>query len=226
MAARRFTSGMTLTPPETRASSSMRMQTSSGPPPTPPSSSGSPMPRNPWATMALWISQGNSSVSSISAARGPMTSSAKARATVRNSSCSSLNANPSPVIADIVGAASNSPHYVWRIQHASRSVDPDDQGVALAAATAQGCGTDTSATALELHRQRQHEAGAGGADGVPECHGAAVDVDLAVVDAELLGGVQGDGGEGLVDLVEVEGGGVDAELRRRLGGGVGGLGRQ
>src|SRR5438132_4982553 len=32
-----------------------------------------------------------------------MTSSAKARATVRNSSCSSLNANPSPVIADIVG---------------------------------------------------------------------------------------------------------------------------
>src|SRR5260370_37508090 len=104
------------------------------------------------------------------------------------------------------------------------SADPDDQGVALAAAPAEGCGAHASATALELHRQRQHEARAGGADGVPERHGAAVDVDLVLVDAELPGGVQGDGGEGLVDLVEVEGGGVDAELRRWLGGGPGGPG--
>src|SRR5205807_4237701 len=64
------------------------------------------------------------------------------------------------------------------------------------------------------------------ADGGPERHGATVDVDPVLVHAELLGRVQGDGGEGLVDLVEVEGGGVDAELRRRLGGGVGGLGRE
>src|SRR5260370_22671063 len=78
------------------------------------------------------------------------------------------------------------------------SVDPDDQGVALAAATAEGCGAHASATALELHRKRQHEAGAGGAAGGPERYGAAVDLDPLLVHAELPGGVQGGGRKGLV----------------------------
>jgi hypothetical protein len=40
---------------------------------------------------------------------------------------------------------------------------------------------------------------------VAECHRTAVDVDLLRVDAEVLRAGQADGGERLVDLVEVEG---------------------
>src|SRR5699024_12686264 len=49
------------------------------------------------------------------------------------------------------------------------------------------------------------DAGTGSADRVTERHGASVDVDLVLVDAEVLGTSQTDSGECLVDLVEVEG---------------------
>ena len=79
----------------------------------------------------------------------------------------------------------------------------DDEGVALTAATAQRGRADAAAAPLELERQVQHHAGTGHADRVAERDGAAVDVDLVDVDAELLGGGETDGREGLVDLDEV-----------------------
>ena len=64
------------------------------------------------------------------------------------------------------------------------------------------------------------------ADRVAERDGAAVDVDLVLVDAEVVHRGQADGGEGLVDLEEVDGPEVDAGLAGRLDDGPRGLGQQ
>src|SRR4051794_18622408 len=99
--------------------------------------------------------------------------------------------------------------------------DTHDQRVALAATTTQRGRADAAAAALELERECQHHAGAGHADGVAERDGAAVDVDLGLVDAERAGRGDADRGEGLVELDQVEVGGLDpvllARLRRRVG---------
>ena len=101
--------------------------------------------------------------------------------------------------------------------------DTDDQGVALAAAAAQRSRTDAAAATLQLEREVQDDAGAGHADRVAERDGAAVDVDLVVGEAELAGRGDADGGEGLVELDQVEVGGRDALLLAGLRGGVGRL---
>ena len=68
------------------------------------------------------------------------------------------------------------------------------------------------AAAAQLEQRRERDPGARHADGVAERDGAAVDVDLVLVDAEVVHRGQADGGEGLVDLEEVDGADVDAGL--------------
>src|SRR5699024_9350656 len=101
--------------------------------------------------------------------------------------------------------------------------DGEQQGVALAAATAQGSGACTAAAPTQLVDQVQSEACTGGPDRVPESDGAAIDVDDLVGDAQVLGGLQTDRGEGLVDLDQVQIGDVLARLAQRMLDGVGGL---
>src|ERR1700722_8049326 len=99
-----------------------------------------------------------------------------------------------------------------------------DGGVALAATAAErdGCGGGPAAAQLEQRGQREPRARH--ADGVAQRDGAAVDVDLVLVDAEVVDRGEADGGEGLVDLEEVDGTEVNASLAgcldhrpRRLG---------
>src|SRR5699024_5092016 len=85
----------------------------------------------------------------------------------------------------------------------SRNVD--DQRIALTTAAAQGGDAAAPASALEFEGEGEDDAGTGSADRVTERHGASVDVDLVLVDAEVLGTGQTDSGECLVDLVEIEG---------------------
>src|SRR5699024_5234061 len=85
----------------------------------------------------------------------------------------------------------------------SRNVD--DQRITLTTAAAQGSDAAAAASALEFEGEGEDDAGSGGADRVTERHGASVDVDLVLVDAEVLGTGQTDSGECLVDLVEIEG---------------------
>ena len=80
----------------------------------------------------------------------------------------------------------------------------DDHGVALAAARADRGAAEAAATAPQLEHERADDAGARCADRVTERDGAAVDVDLVLVDAEHADRVQGDRGERLVDLPEVD----------------------
>ena len=82
--------------------------------------------------------------------------------------------------------------------------DGEQDGVALAAAAAQRGGAEAAAAALELVQQGEGDPGAGHADRVAEGDGAAVDVDDVVGDAEVLHRGQADGGEGLVELEQVD----------------------
>src|SRR5688572_18042594 len=88
----------------------------------------------------------------------------------------------------------------------------DDQSVALTTTTAQRRGTHAAATPLQLQSEVQGDAGAGHADRVAQRDGAAVDVDLVLGNAELLGRHDADRRERLVDLDQVEVGGLDALL--------------
>src|SRR4051794_27799510 len=73
--------------------------------------------------------------------------------------------------------------------------DLDDHGVALAAARADRGAAEAAAAALELERERPEDPGPGGADRVAEGDGAAVHVDLVLVDAEHPNRVERHGGE-------------------------------
>src|SRR5437899_7821970 len=134
-----------------------------------------------FSTNSLWTSAGNSSASSISAARErPIFSSTISRTSRRNSSSSSGSANRPSFTLGSARAA-------------------DDQGVALAAAAAQRRPPEINAAPPHLVGQRQHEPGAAHSDGVPEGNGPAVHVHYLLVGPEHPRGVQGHGGEGLVD---------------------------
>src|SRR5947209_15810232 len=86
----------------------------------------------------------------------------------------------------------------------SAAIDLDDHRVALAA-TGADCGTaEATAPPAQLEHQRAEDARAGGANRVAERHRAAVHVDLVLVDAEHPDRVQGDRGERLVDLPQVD----------------------
>src|SRR5690606_29730823 len=85
-----------------------------------------------------------------------------------------------------------------------RSVDPHDQGVALAAATAERSGADAAAATLQFCDEGRHDSGTGGADRMAEGDGPTVYVDPIGRDPEQVRRPQRDGCEGLVDLDHVE----------------------
>src|ERR1700679_2016818 len=89
-----------------------------------------------------------------------------------------------------------------RLKLAPRYFDHDR--VALTAAGADRGDAEAAATAAELMNECADDAGSRGADRVAEGDRAAVDVDLLLVDAEHPHRVEGDRGEGLVDLPEVD----------------------
>src|SRR5579871_839934 len=96
----------------------------------------------------------------------------------------------------------------------SRS-DADEDRVALSAARADRGAAQPAAAAAQLVDERGEDSRAGGADRVAERDGAAVDVDALLVDAEHPDRRDHDRCERLVDLPQVDVGGVDAGLRER-----------
>src|SRR5438105_2693799 len=80
----------------------------------------------------------------------------------------------------------------------------DDGDVGLAAALAHGLQAVAAAGALELVEQGRHQTHAGGAQGMAEGDGAAVDIDLGQVGARLPLPGQHARGEGRVDLDQVD----------------------
>ena len=80
----------------------------------------------------------------------------------------------------------------------------DEDGVALAAAAAEGGRAESAAAAGQLVEDVQRDAGAGHAHGVAEGDGAAVDVDDLGRDAQVGHRGHADGGEGLVELEQVD----------------------
>src|SRR5690606_21582418 len=82
--------------------------------------------------------------------------------------------------------------------------DLEQDGVALPATAAEGRSSEASAATLQLERGVQGDAGSGHAERVPDGDGAAVEVGDLVGDAELGHRGQADGGEGLVQLEEVD----------------------
>src|SRR5205807_4855554 len=81
---------------------------------------------------------------------------------------------------------------------------PDDGGVALAAAAAEGSSAGAATAAAQLVDEREQHAVAGHPDGVAQSDGAAVDVDDVVADPEVVHRRQSNGGEGFVELEEVD----------------------
>src|SRR4051794_30000608 len=94
--------------------------------------------------------------------------------------------------------------------------DPEDQRVALPAAAAQRGRAGAATAAAQLEREVQRDARAGHADRVTERDGAAVDVDLLGVEAEVAHRLDADRRERLVDLDEVEVAGGEARTGQRL----------
>src|SRR5437763_10225600 len=95
----------------------------------------------------------------------------------------------------------------------------DDGGVALAAAAAEGSSAGPAAAAAQLVDQGEQHPVARHPDGVAEGDGTTVDVDDVVADAEIVHRRQPHGGEGLVELEEVDVLHVFADLgERRLDG--------
>src|SRR6476620_4089238 len=76
--------------------------------------------------------------------------------------------------------------------------DFDHDRVALTAAGADRGDAEASPAPTQLVHKRADDAGAGGTDRVAKGDRAAVDVDLALVDAEHPHRVEGERGEGLV----------------------------
>src|SRR6266508_3539814 len=139
-----------------------------------------------FSTKSLCTSQGNSSVSSISAARAsPIRSSTISRTRPRNSSSSSGRAKGLSATA-----ASGQP--------------ADDQGVALAATPAQGRATEVNTAPPHLVHQREGQPAPAHPDGVPQGDCSTVHVDDLVVHPEHPRGVQRYRGERLVDLHQPE----------------------
>ena len=98
----------------------------------------------------------------------------------------------------------------------------EDPSGAHAATDAHADDAVAGAAALHLVEQRRGELGARAAQGGAQGDGAAVDVDLVDVDAELAGAVDRLAGEGLVDLEEVHVPDGQAGLLQRGRDGLGG----
>src|SRR4029453_16653507 len=98
----------------------------------------------------------------------------------------------------------------------------EDAGRALAAADAHGDHAVAGPAAGQLGQELDGELGAGGAHGVAEGDGAAVDVDLVEVEAQLAEDGQGLGGEPLVELDQVNVVQAEPGQLQHLGDGHGG----
>src|SRR5947209_10938307 len=103
----------------------------------------------------------------------------------------------------------------------SAAIDLDDHRVALAAAGADRGAPEAATAAAQLEHQRAEDPCSRGADRVAERNRSAVHVDLVLVDAQHPHRVEGDRGEGLVDLPQVDvvrlQAGLLERLRRRFG---------
>src|SRR6266508_6477755 len=80
----------------------------------------------------------------------------------------------------------------------------DEQRDALAAADAGGGDAVAQPRALELAREREREPHAGRAQGMADGDGAAVDVELGLVDAEFAHARHHLRAEGFVDLEAID----------------------
>src|SRR5918996_31339 len=102
---------------------------------------------------------------------------------------------------------------------AGRSVPLDTHGNAHAAADAKRGEALFGVLLLHLVKQRNQHARAGSADRMADGDGAAIDIDLADIPAEIL--VHGERlrGEGLIGLDQVEIANIPAGLLERLAGG-------
>src|SRR5918999_1545758 len=186
----RATRGIRETPADTLDTSSMNTAKASELSPAPPNFSGYPTAISSFSIRTRWMSWGNSSVSSISVARGPIRSSQTARTALRKVSSSSGSVNGS----------------VTALRTAN------DQRVALAAAATERRPGVLGSPATHLVARRQHQPGAAHPDGVPQSHRAAVRVHPVVVHAKHPRGVESHGGERLVDLDHAEVAGRDTGL--------------
>lgn len=100
----------------------------------------------------------------------------------------------------VAGDASSTPG----LENSVGSDGADDHGVALAATAAQRSGTSATATPLQLVEQRQNDSGAGHAHRVANGDRPAVDVDDVVGDTQVVHRLTTDGGEGLVELEQID----------------------
>src|SRR3569833_1393388 len=89
-------------------------------------------------------------------------------------------------------------------------------GHSLATTNAKRCNTALFAIRLQSVDQSGENTSAGGADGVAEGAGAAVDVYPGMVDIDVLHRDHGDRGESLVDFIEVGVMRAPAEFRQDL----------
>src|SRR5690554_3265032 len=109
-----------------------------------------------------------------------------------------------------------------RLMGSAMSGDLDDDGISLTATTTEGGGADSATACHQCVDQSDHETGAGRPERVTQCHGATVDVDPVDRQVEESGRPQRNGGEGLVDLDDVEVGGGETGLLQGDGQGLGG----
>src|ERR671919_1767140 len=184
----RLTRGISEALAETREISWITTATVSAPPPAPPNSSGYPTAMSSLSTKSLWTSHGNSSSSSISAARGATFSSHSSRTAFRTVSRSSGRAKGSSLTGGLL--TSRRP--------------PHDQRVALTAPAAQRRAAQVEAPTPHLVCEGQDEAGTGHPDRMAQRHGPSVHVHDVLVQAQHASGMERDGGEGFVDLDETE----------------------
>src|SRR3954470_17524983 len=99
-------------------------------------------------------------------------------------------------------------------QPSGNQLDGDRYG--FSATDAKRCNTALFAIRLKSVDQGGEDASAGGADGVAEGTGAAIDVYTGMVDIDFLHRDHGDRGESLVDFVEVGVMRAPAEFRQDL----------
>src|SRR5690349_8280362 len=96
-------------------------------------------------------------------------------------------------------------HVVTRAPRAySRSHSLENRRDAHSAADAQRDERDIAITALELVERGTEQHRAGRAERMPERDRSPVDVDALGIDVQLALGVERNGGEGLVDLPEID----------------------
>src|SRR4051812_40797256 len=146
---------------------------------------------------------------------------------VRSRSKNAADARPG---AEVGGAISASGSLARSRGASSSSVPvamyPQDHGVALAAARADRRHAEAAAPAAQLVDDRAEDACARGADRMAEGDRAAVDIDAVLLDAQLPDRLQRHGGEGLVDLPQVDVARLQAGLVQRLARRTGRGGRQ